>query len=260
MALIPYDAVNNLSSIQLQKTENKDPNLWAMSRLEREMTEILNNTTLPAETKLALYQQLFHRYGNIERQSEITQQPTNSAKVEQEPAQPQEKFMQNVLKYVPKAKKNKAQILLDHIQNTASINWNDRNELMVDGNTIPNTNIVDLITDLTKDKTASDPPGMKEFIGALGKTNVPRAAIQNKIRTAAIYPTPKRHQLRPNLEESDNEDDMDFSTPLNQRHGTDLTPIRNRFTPLAPSKQKRGRRSVRTQNQTGTGKWVSYYK
>jgi len=181
MALVPYDAMNSLnslSSINLQKQENKDPNLWAMSRLEQEMMEILNNSSLSAERKLALYQQLFHRYGTIDRQNELEQ-------IEQKKHQDNQtsvntnKSLQNVLKYIPKAKQNKAKILIDHLEANPVFDWSDKHELIVGGQTIKNSNLIDLISDVIKDKgtTVQGPPGMTRFMSALAKSNIPKIAI-----------------------------------------------------------------------------------
>ena len=68
MALVPYDSVNTLARLQLQKPDNLDPNLHAMSRVEQEMMDILKNPNLSAQTKLSMYHNLFHRYANISKQ------------------------------------------------------------------------------------------------------------------------------------------------------------------------------------------------
>jgi hypothetical protein len=68
MALVPYDSVNTLVRLQLQKPDNLDPNLHAMSRVEQEMMDILNNPNLSSQTKLSMYHNLFHRYTNISKQ------------------------------------------------------------------------------------------------------------------------------------------------------------------------------------------------
>jgi hypothetical protein len=258
MAILPYEALNNLSAIQLQKPENKDPNLLAMSRLEREMGEILNNTSLSSETKLALYQQLFHRYGNIDKQVDLSRTNLGRSKdvawEDEATTGEEKKTLHDLLQYIPKAKKNKAKILLDHIEANSALSWNGRNELIVNGVAVKDTNLIDLITDLIKDKGVSEdgPPGIVELTRALAKSNVPRTAILNPKRRNLIYPmtTPKR-QLRGvavgGVEPSDDEEDVNFATSTS-----------NKFTPIAP-KEKTRRKKTQKGLQTGNGKWLSYY-
>ena len=154
MALVPYDTmnnINNLSSIHLQKQENKDPNLLAMSRLDQEMMEILNNSSLSTEKKLALYQQMFHRYGAIDRQNDLEQIELKKRQDNQINGNTN-KSHQNVLRYIPKAKQNKAKILIDRTEANPLFDWSDKQELIIGGETVKNTNLIDLISDVIKDK------------------------------------------------------------------------------------------------------------
>ncbi len=261
MALVPYDTMNNLnslSSINLQKQENKDPNLLAMSRLDHEMMEILNNSSLSTEKKLALYQQLFHPYGTIDQQNDLEQIEQKKRQDNQTSANTN-KSLQNVLKYIPKAKQNKVKILIDHLEANPLFDWSDKRELIIGGETVKNSNLIDLISDVIKDKgtTVQGPPGMAQFMAALVKSNIPKIAILNSKRRDLLVSPQKspEHERSPfGLEESvDDRDPDDVFT----------TPISNRFSPLTPLVQKRRSRRRRPkllQQQKGFGKWTSYYK
>ena len=54
-----------------------------------------------------------------------------------------------IIESVPKTMQNRAKLLIQKLKGHSDvISWNDNGQLILDGSTIPNSNIVDLVNDL----------------------------------------------------------------------------------------------------------------
>jgi len=84
-------------------------------------------------------------------------------------------------------------VLVDHlVQHNPDVNWNARNELIVDDQIIPNSNMIDLIHDLVRTRRNAPPPlGFVQLAPALVRHNAPREAIANLARRQAIFNPPQ---------------------------------------------------------------------
>ena len=66
------------------------------------------------------------------------------------------------------------------------ISWNDNGQLVLDGSTIPNSNIVDLVNDLMRKRKGFNPKHSNTFAKTLTKINVPDDYVRNPDRIDSI--------------------------------------------------------------------------
>ena len=63
------------------------------------------------------------------------------------------------------------------------ITWDKTGQVKIEGETIPVSNISDLVSDAMRFRKNFNPTGGKEFFQALSKLNVPKDLVRNKNRT-----------------------------------------------------------------------------
>lgn len=117
----------------------------------------------------------------------------------------------------------KAGLLLDRLKKTKVLKWNDDGEISYRGKMIPDSNIVDLVTNTRKTRSRkgfASPIGNDEFAQALKETKVPKDYIQNPNIIKAMEKPGKISTPRPMLTEYDDDyddtgfqDASSFSTP-----------------------------------------------
>ena len=78
------------------------------------------------------------------------------------------------------------------------ITWDKAGQVKIEGETIPNSNISDLVSDAMRFRKNFNPTGSKEFFQALSKMNVPKDLVRNEERwkellgeTSGTLTTPK---------------------------------------------------------------------
>ena len=77
------------------------------------------------------------------------------------------------------------------MDNLPGISWDDKLQLIVDGKTVENSNIVGLLSDLSRKKKTSKPPkGMEELLGVFKERNIPKSLIINEARRSALTGIP----------------------------------------------------------------------
>ncbi|GFT52599.1 uncharacterized protein NPIL_268301 [Nephila pilipes] len=86
----------------------------------------------------------------------------------------------DVLNNTPVRRKKQAQKIMNFIQqNSNSLSWTNNKELTIKKTILPNTNIVDLVTFLLKDRK-TEPNGLQSFVDALKEIEFPSQLIKNK--------------------------------------------------------------------------------
>ena len=120
---------------------------------------------------------------------------TDQAKPVKIPIEPEEETKaslpiteQELQKLIPKGQLIKARLLLKYIADNPDIKWNDKNELVYKGQTIPNSNFHDLFQDLVRNlrKAGRPPKGFDQLAQALKDQNVPLTAIGHEARRRHI--------------------------------------------------------------------------
>ena len=60
------------------------------------------------------------------------------------------------------------------------ITWDKTRQVKIEGETIPNSNILDLVSDTMRSRKNFNPTGAKKFFQALSKMNVPKDLVRNE--------------------------------------------------------------------------------
>ena len=88
---------------------------------------------------------------------------------------------------VPKTMQNRTKLLIQKLKHHLDfISWNDNRKLVLDGSTIPNSNIVDLVNDVMRKRKCFNPEHSSTFAKALAKINVPEVYVRNFNRIYSI--------------------------------------------------------------------------
>ena len=101
----------------------------------------------------------------------------------------EEKFKARVKKHgyftqkgKPITLKNKAKLLLDRLKRDSNIAWNNKGEVSIKGEFLPNFNINDLIQDLLRNRKSHIPKNWETFARYLYDNNIPKELVGNNDR------------------------------------------------------------------------------
>lgn len=87
----------------------------------------------------------------------------------------------HIIQLIPKSYMKKGQSLLDNIlKNKQKIWWKEGGEIVVDNQVIPESNIIDLISDTLRPLKRAKPTGWKQFASILKDIGVPASCIGNQ--------------------------------------------------------------------------------
>ena len=141
-----------------------------------------------------------------------------------------------VIESVGKNMKKKAGLLLDHLKRSKVVNWNAQGQVSYRGHSIPNSNIIDLMSDTMRMKSRKNhpqPAGLSQFAQALKEIGTPHEHVQNPDVIKAMQ-KPGNISTPKSLNDDDH-DDTGF------HDASSLTPIGESYleTPRI-SKQRKG--------------------
>ena len=92
-----------------------------------------------------------------------------------------------IIDSIPRTMQNRAKLLIQKPKDHSDvIRWNDNGQLVLDGSTIPNSNIVDLVNDVMRKRKGFNPEHSNTFAKALAKINVPEDYLRNPDRIDSI--------------------------------------------------------------------------
>jgi len=164
-----------------------------MSDLDKEMLTIANDNSIPIDAKVIQYNQILRRHQTarhknekpfkLEVQSEAAKAIKEEKRVEKTDTN---SLLQTIMHTVPVKFHKQANLLFDYAQGIPGLKWSDKGEMIVDGNKIVGTNIVDLINDLSRNRSSDPPTGVDLLIKKLYDQNVPKELILDKKRLSIV--------------------------------------------------------------------------
>ena len=168
--------------------------------IDAEMTSILGSDADVSE-KVRLYNQVLLRYNEMTKTRAAKPTPVVVMKAntgDNEAAAVtagQSTEPPNILATLPKTLQTKGRQLLSRLSKVA---WNERGELMHEGVAIPDSNAVDLVHDLLRNrKTSTDPVGWREFAKQMRAANIPMELVGNVTRRKHMQkPTPTKRSRK----------------------------------------------------------------
>ena len=192
MALIPAEMIPQQN---LQQYLPNAPLLGQLSSLDHQMKSILEDRMNSSENKIQQYYNALRRYDTMQESARgpiPVRIERASGKYPIPPPEQREGELavvdlpvpeNELLENVPKAQRQKAKILIKHIKENPNISWNSEREMVYNGRRVPNSNIIDLVSDITRNRKRQVPAtGWEEFAHALMERNIPREAVANDQR------------------------------------------------------------------------------
>ena len=158
----------------------QDPAKKSLSELDKEMQQVLE-LDISDHDKVSRYNHILQRYLTYYEKSN---RPMTVRIDESEPHSKQtylsRKFPEQVLRLTPVTFRAKAAEILDRMQESNHVSWDERGQLVIDGRPIEQSNMVDLINDVVRNrKTITPPLGWQEFATGLRTLNIPEEIIGN---------------------------------------------------------------------------------
>ena len=181
MVLVPETMLN-----ELKGKLPKSPEFQSTVGLRSELDGIEHRDDLTPEEKVALYGHQLHRYRQYLQQTRHPAPATTPVPSPAEvpamgdsrpPGPSSTELEEQIIKSVAKPGQKKAGLLLDHLKKSKVLTWNSEGEISYRGQRVPDSNIVDLITESQRQKALKhrDPPvGLQQFAQALKETNAPK--------------------------------------------------------------------------------------
>ncbi len=182
MALVPADL-----ALQFQQHTPGAPTINQLSDLDTEMKTILDDGSMSTALKYKRYYNTLHRYEALKENTE--QEPTPVTIHERPPPKVARESgyapidETEILETLPITQRRGARLLMKYIQRNPDLDWNGAREMVYKGTRVPNSNIFDLVSDMSRNRrNVTPPPGWEQFTAALMGANVPQNAVGNKRR------------------------------------------------------------------------------
>lgn len=184
MALIDPRLLQTLQQQQIPVNST----LSMMQSLDRDMESVLRKNDVTEREKVRLYNDALQKYLTFENQRTSSVSPL-PVKVVQDRSTPnpgnesrRSDIEREIVESVPKTMSKKARLLIDRIKSNPVMKWNDKGELIYKDNTIPGTNISDLINDVLRHRRQFTPRGWETFAQGLKDINAPQELVGNRER------------------------------------------------------------------------------
>lgn len=186
MILVPHEIVG----------ENESTKQF-ISNMDREMMKILQDKSIADDAKMIKYQQVLQRYQSAVHEKEKPFQ----LEIREQVSEP-DPLTDDIVETIPPKWRKQAALLLQYTRKNPHMKWSEKGELVIGGNKIIGSNIIDLINDFSRSRKSEPAIGAEIFLEKLLSDNVPMEAIVNKNRLKLIdkeinYATPERNVLPP---------------------------------------------------------------
>ena len=159
-----------------------------MIHKDTQMSDILRRDDMTNDQKQKLYNANLERYLELRQQkdSEISSvRVVGKKEEEQQPPQPQQEQLADttIVEPIPKTMRDRATALLNRLKTRSDlISWDKSGQVKIEGETIPDSNISDLVSDALRSRKGFNPAGAKEFFQTLSKMNMPKDLVRNQQR------------------------------------------------------------------------------
>jgi hypothetical protein len=193
MILIPE---NNLDNYLREQRLTTPPTVAKMAQLDGQMKTVLDGIDTSQDEKANLYSQILENYLHFKgkRNVEVTKPlpiafAGNAGKnaAASVPSTREviskEQSVASIVGILPKALQSKAKMILEKIKDYPQVlSWNEKGELKYQGETVPNTNITNLVSDSLRHRKNNKPNGFELFTKGLKQINLPEDLVRNPER------------------------------------------------------------------------------
>ena len=186
-----------LKFMKEKRQDSLSPNLRKYYEARQEMNYLLEKDDVPEDTKATMYAQQLQRVNQLNQvfrpESSKVQMITQTERTmtsESDSATPSQQLIatdKQIIDSVPKTMQNRAKLLIQKLKDHSDvISWNDHGQLVLEGSIVPNSNIVDLVSDVMRKRKDFNPEHSNTFAKALAKINVPEDYLRNPDRIDSI--------------------------------------------------------------------------
>ena len=145
-----------------------------MSPLDSEIEKTLKDH-MPDDVKAKLYYSILSKYAN-----KATSSDTPISPWQQQHRQQNDEIEDELLQSVPPDIRYKAKRIVRLLRSNRDVEWNGHGQFIYRQQLIPNSNIIDLVSDILSEKTLSSPPiGWEQFADALNDSGVTKDLVPN---------------------------------------------------------------------------------
>lgn len=191
MVLVPHDSVARLHDPPTSSPQIK------MSALDSEMSHILQKQYVDDSEKWKKYNETLQRYLHFVKEGqkpvsiEIASVPEKEGVGNE--SLPSSGVRHQVASVIPKTYKDQALKIFDYLSVVGSpITWDSQGVVSVKGAHVAHSNIVDLISDLTRHRKNFEPVGVTKFVEGLAELNIPLELVGNDKRRTAVLQAKQR--------------------------------------------------------------------
>ena len=159
------------------------------------MNDWLEKDDVPEDAKATMYAQQLQRVKQLKHQV-VRPEPSPVQMIthmeetmtsESDTSEQLSATDKQIIDSVPKTMQNCAKLLIQKLKDHSDvISWNNNGLLVLDGSTIPNSNIVDSVNDVMQKRKGFNPEHSSTFAEALTKINVPEDYVRNPNRIDSI--------------------------------------------------------------------------
>lgn len=159
----------------------------SLSALDAEMEKIFKSVNVPDDVKAKLYQDVLARFLNAKEYKLIKSKKIQTCNLDNIP-------LSSLMKTIPIKKRVAAELLYEFLQdNKEQFHFNQRKELVLNGQDIPGSNFGELFHYTVRDYTKPPPIGWEAWKNELLSKNVPPGAIGN----IYFFDGPPKTQAKP---------------------------------------------------------------
>ncbi len=178
MILVPEDMLNRYE--QKQKIETS-PITATMMHKNAEMSNTLQQTDMPNDQKEKLFYTNLERYLNLKQQKDSQVPTVQLAPIKENAVRELSDAV--IVETVPKRMRERATAILNRLKTRPDIiSWDNTGQVKIEGESILQSNISDLISDAVRARKNFKPKGSNEFFHALSKMNMPKDLVRNDER------------------------------------------------------------------------------
>lgn len=180
MILVPSETIARLQEKNVAPTPTDK-----ISQLDHEMEKVLQENG-NEEEKWKRYEQLLQRcmhFVNEQRKPFRITLPPGTVNEDVSPPNPLRSELERIM---PKTMKANSVTLYDRLVPLPGIKWNDSGAITIGDTEFPDSNIIDLISDVVRSRKTAHAKAWREFAQALAKSNVPIDLIRNTMYKRVI--------------------------------------------------------------------------
>ena len=150
-----------------------------------------------------------------------------------------DRWQSTIIKSLPKSLQRRGEMLLSHIKESEGrLSWDNEGRLIRRGVPIPNTNILDLVHSVVRERKIPSPPGQQHFLSELQDLNTANELYNTRRRKQFTYVPPPSTTARPTPQKT-----------ASRRVSSKLTPFTARPAATRVNKKRKTTRKVRPPSQ-----------